>query len=602
MSSQFSHVIAVFDEQADRRDDSVCLRFDHSQTSYGELRRRAQAIAAQLSAHGVTAGDVVAYQVERTADLLAVPLAILSLGAAYSFVDPTYPANRSRQILTHLAPTCLVTEASKPELGWEGHQLHLADVNSSAGEGVWPDGWRSTLADDPFHIVYTSGTTGTPRGVVVPHRAVNNRLAWMWQDYPFQTGDLACWHKSPALVASPWEMFGALLAGVPTRVLEVDTVIDPQALWQTLVQDQVTYFLAAPALIEGLLAEADTEPESSSLRFVSSSAEQIAPATVRRFHARFPGTVLLNMYGLSECASNVAAFDTRAMSEQAARVPIGRPIAGSRIIVVDGRLRPVPLGVEGEMLVGGDCLATGYLGDDELTAKRFITIDFGDGRPSRMYRTGDRARLLPDGSLEYMGRTDDQVQVRGFRVELGDIKVALEQHPGVGAAVVRARADALGGTRLVAYVEENGGALDIAELRRFAQGQLPQFMLPNEYVVLTRMPLTRSGKVDMAALDDIDKPADAPQAEYVAPRTPAEELIAGIWTEVLGRERVGVAENFFDIGGHSLLGTRMLSRVRSTFGVSLTVRVIFDRPTVEGLAEAVEEELINELESIKVEG
>jgi amino acid adenylation domain-containing protein len=596
------HLIARFEARAAAGPDACCLRLTDGHVTYERLRRRAQDIATALTGAGVRPGQVVAYQVAGGEDMVAAALAILSAGAAYAFIDPTLPVERIRRIHADLRPAGLLVDRADRAVAAAEPAVIALPPGAGDRPGSWPDGWRRVDASAPFHVVYTSGTTGQPRGVVVPHRAVSNRIEWMWRTHPYVDGDLTCWHKSPALVASPWEMFGGLLAGVPTRVVPPDVLLDPQLLWETVAGEGLTHFFASPALIDHLLDEAERAPERGCrLRLVSSSAESIGAETVRRFHRRFPGTVLLNMYGLSECASNVAAFDTARLPESAARVPIGRPISGARIVVVDGRLRPAPIGVEGEMLIGGDCLAIGYHRDEALTARKFVEVDFGDGCARRMYRSGDRARMLSDGSLEYMGRTDDQVQVHGFRVELGEVRAALECHPRVARAAVRALGDGGDGPRLIAYVEAPAD-LDLAEVRRFLQLHLPQYMLPLEYRRLDAMPLTRSGKVDTAALDELETPARPDDAEPAAPRTPEERVVADIWRQVLGRERIGVHDVFFDVGGHSLLATRVVARLRAAFDIRLPVRVIFERDTIAGLAGAVEEALRDQIEAADVGG
>jgi acyl carrier protein len=324
------------------------------------------------------------------------------------------------------------------------------------------------------------------------------------------------------------------------------------------------------------------------LRHWVSSGEALPVELCRSFAEKLPQSTLVNLYGSSEVSADVTCYDTR-QAASSSRIPVGRPIANIQIYLLDSHLRPVPIGVAGELYVGGEGLARGYLNRPELTAEKFIPDPFSDEAGARLYRTGDLARYLPDGNIEYLGRIDHQVKIRGYRIELGEVEAALDQHPAVRGAVVSAREDALGDKRLVAYfvVPDRGQEPTTSELRAFMKAKVPEYMVPSAFVGLEAFPLTPNGKVDRKALPAPDPSGFRAENAYAEPRTPAEEALAGIWEEVLGLERVGIHDDFFELGGHSLLAVRVMTRLNRHFGVEVPLRVLFEEPTIEGLALAV---------------
>ncbi len=577
----------LFERQAEQTPKSTAYLFGDDALTYAELNERANRLAPHLRALGVERDTPVALCTRRSFDMVVGLLGIMKAGGAYVALDPEYPPLRLRGILDDVRPPVLVLQSGVDRFdAYPGTKVYL-DRDREAIDRQPPSSPASrTSPDDLLNVVYTSSTTGKPKGALITQHAVLNRLCWMWEDHPFRPGDVAVVQKSYALVAATWELFGGLLRGVPTVLLSEDEVLEPPRLWQALVRHRVSHLLASPAFLERLLDEAEAHPgQWTTLRLATTSAEPISPAQVRRWRAAFPQVPLLNLYGSTECASNVTAYDTRELPADAVRCPVGRPLANIRVYVVDERLRPVPIGVVGEMCVSGACLARGYLGLPQLTAERFVASPFGEGE--RLFRTGDLARVRPDGVVELLGRSDDQVNIRGFRVELGDVETALAQHGQVAKCAVKLY-DGDGRRRLVGYVVARE-TVSTSAVRRFLQERLPEYMIPSEFLFLDAVPLTPSGKVDRKALPAPGHDRPELDVAFAAPRTPIEDGMARVWAEVLGVERVGIHDNFFELGGHSLLATQVVHRMRGAFGVDLPLVSLFRSPTIAGLAPEVDE-------------
>jgi amino acid adenylation domain-containing protein len=568
----------LFAAQAARTPAATAVIAGTERLSYGELAGRVRRLAGRLSQLGMGPERIVGVRLERTAELVVTLLAVLESGAAYLPLDPAYPAERLRFLLADAGAALVVTERS---LAWpEGFTAEIPELyvdETTPGEAVSPASAPvpdSAAEESLAYLIYTSGSTGVPKGVAIPHGSAVRLVEWALARYSAAELAGVLFSTSTSFDLSIFELFVPLSSG--GAVIVADNAL---ALAGLPAAAEVTLVNTVPSAMAGLL---DLGPLPAAVRTVNLAGEPLRGALAERIHAAGVAR-LWNLYGPSEDTTYSTGTEVAPGIPGTALEPdIGRPVAGSTAFVLDGSLGMLPVGVPGELCLGGEALARGYLNRPELTAERFVPDPFGSG--SRLYRTGDRARWRPDGTLELLGRMDHQVKVRGFRIELGEIEAVLSGHPAVREAAVTAPADASGDRRLVAYVSatEGGGPLDVAALGVYLGSRLPSFMVPSIWVKLAALPLTLTGKVDRKALP---APGEtAAEAAYEAPRTATEELLAGIWGDLLSRERVGVHDNFFALGGHSLLATQMVSRLRDRLGVELPVRALFEQPTVAGLA------------------
>ena len=448
-----------------------------------------------------------------------------------------------------------------------------------------------TLGDEALaYITFTSGSTGVPKGVAVRHRPVVNLIDWVHRSRGIGPEDRVLFVTSLCFDLSVYDVFGLLAAGGSIHVVAEDDVRDPQALMRLLLEEPITLWDSAPAALQQLVPffpAPGTNAGQLRLRQVFLSGDWIPVGLPDAVRHSFPAARVLSLGGATEATVWSNFFPVASVDPLWRSIPYGRPIENARYHVLDSRLAPCPIGVAGDLYIGGGCLASHYSADPEQTAYRFLPDPLGSDAGGRIYRTGDRSRYLADGNLEFLGRTDSQVKIRGYRIEQGEIEVALAAHPEVGHAAVVVREDTPGEKRLVAYFVPHGGpAPKAGELRSFLREKLPEYMMPAAFVPLAALPVTANGKLDRQALPVPGWRADA--GTYVAPRTAAEERLCGIWVAVLGHERVGVEDNFFALGGHSLLATQVVSRVRETFGVELPLLRFFERPTVAALAALIE--------------
>ncbi len=602
-------IAQLFEQQATQTPDATALICHDEAMTYADLNRQANQLADHLRQNGVGRGSFVAICTERSFKMMIGLLGILKAGGAYVALDPDYPMARLQDILDDTQPELLLVQESvdrftdfactKVCLDRDWQQIARQPDDNVPGV---------TTPDDLINIVYTSSTTGKPKGARIPMRAVLNRLLWMWDEYPFVSGDTAVLQKSYALVAATWELFGALLKGVPTLILQPEDVRDADQLWQALTHHRVTHLLSSPALIENVLqAAAREQTRWDTLRFATTSAEPISPALIQRWKKTFPGVPLLNLYGSTECSSNATQYDAATLPETAVRVPIGKPLPNIQVYVLDDRLQPVPIGATGELCVAGACLADGYLNLPELTAEKFVrlpvigkhysvnsnqslnTDPLNTDSLTIVYRTGDLARWRSDGQLELVGRSDYQVKIRGFRVELNDIEAVLLEHEGVRKCAVTIVDEESSRKRLVAYVETTIGDLQSAVLRSFLRERLPGYMVPSDFFLLDSLPLGPTGKIDRKALPAPEKMQSEFAETAVQPTTATQITLATIWESLLGREQISINANFFDIGGHSLLATQAVSRIRDRFNVELSQRRFFELPTIAELSEEIEQ-------------
>jgi amino acid adenylation domain-containing protein len=440
-------------------------------------------------------------------------------------------------------------------------------------------------SDNLAYVIFTSGSTGMPKGAMNTHGAIRNRLIWMQDAYRLTDADRVL-HKTPfSFDVSVWEFFWPLLAGARLVIARPGGHQDSGYLVKRIAEQKITIIHFVPSMLQVFLEQQDLEA-CSCLRRVICSGEPLPLELQQRFFAGLDAE-LHNLYGPTEAAVDVTFWRCR-REDTRRSVPIGRPIANTRIYLLDSLLEPVPVGIPGEVHIGGVGLARGYLNRPDLTAEKFIPNPFSDEPGSRLYKTGDLARYLPDGNIEFLGRIDYQVKIRGFRVELGEIETVLADHPGVRQSVALVREDEPGQKRLVAYVvAKQEFSLTTSELRGFLKDKLPEYMIPSAFVTLDALPLTPNGKVNRKALPAPDQSRPEQENPFVPPSTAAEKRIAEIWAQVLKVDRVGIHDNFFDLGGHSLLATQVMSRVRDAFQIELPLRSLFVAPTVAGLGAEV---------------
>jgi len=607
----------LFADRVARHPEAVAVADDRVTISYGELRRRSERLAGLLRERGVGAGEPVALLAERSADFLVALLGIVAAGAAYLPIDPRHPAPRQLRVLGQSrARRALVAAGRIGELETALAELpaaerpevveleaFLADAGS-AGDGGDADADVAVPPDAMAYVLYTSGSTGMPKGAMLEHRGMVNHLYAKIHDLDLGAGDVVAQTASQSFDISVWQFLAALLVGGRTQVFGDEVAHDPVRLIDAVERTGVTMLELVPSMLGFLIAELEERagrgegelPSFAALRWLMPTGEALPPPMCRRWLALYPRAPLVNAYGPTECSDDVSHHVIRGEGEIGAlRMSIGRPVLNMQLWVVDRRFHPQPPGCPGELCVSGLGVGRGYLHAPERTAEVFVpdvlAPAFGTGAPGdRLYRTGDLARWLADGTLEYLGRRDHQVKIRGARIELGEIEAVLHDHRLVRDAVVLLREDAGGEKRLIAYAApEEGREPEAEELRAHVEERLPPAMVPSAFDLLETLPLTANGKIDRKALAARPLPDDAfAGAVYVAPRTPTEELLAGIWSQVLEVERVGAEDNFFDLGGHSLLITQVASRIRRTLEVELPLQKLFERPTLQALAREVD--------------
>ncbi|UZI26833.1 non-ribosomal peptide synthetase [Streptomyces sp. VB1] len=573
--------------------DAVAVTDGTRALTYGELNAHANRLARVLIDRGVGTGDFVAVALPRSAELVVALLAVWKAGGAYVPLDPDYPADRLRRTLADAGPALTVTTAEQAGTLAARTPLLLLDdpATTAARAGADPanvtdaDRTRPLTPAHPAYMIYTSGSTGTPKGVVVEHRNVARLFRSTDHWFGFGPDDVWTLFHSYAFDFSVWELCGALLHGGRLVVVPHAQRTSPADFLRLLGDEGVTILSQTPSAFHQLSAAEREHPEAGArlaLRRVVFGGEPLDPRRLAEWYERHPADspVLVNMYGITETTVHVTHRPLDPGTAAAARTGvIGERIPDLRVYVLDGALRPVPPSVAGELYVAGAGVARGYWRRPALTAARFVADPFEPGG-SRMYRTGDVVRWTRHGELEFVGRADDQVKIRGHRVELGEIEAALEAHPDVAAAAATVREDRTDDQRLVAYVVSHPGG-SVPPLRDWLAERLPSHMVPATQVELEALPLTPNGKLDRATLP---APRYEAQSAARAPRGPEEEILCGLFAEVLGLAEVGVDDGFFDIGGHSLLATRLVSRIRSALGVEMAIRDLFDTPTVAALS------------------
>ncbi len=617
-------VVARFERQVERTPEAVAVACQGEWLSYRELNVKVNTLAHALRTRGIESDSLVALLSDRGIGFATMMLAVFKAGAAYLPLDPGHPDARLQQVLSEGRVAWLLADSPYLE---RARALFTGAVDGTAhGDTVaapsmtlvvlslqeLSDLYKHTQHNPPRRhmpgqlafTIFTSGSTGTPKGAMVEHRGMFNNLITKVSVLGLSEADIIAQTAGPCFDISVWQHLTALVCGARVEIVPDDIVRDPNRLLQQLAESRVTVLEAVPSMIQALLELAGTT-ELPDLRWLIACGEAFPPELCRRWMQHFPKVRVLNAYGPAECSDDVTYHEiTEILGDSDTLVPIGRPVANTRLYLLDPWLEPVPVGVPGELCVAGIQVGRGYLHRPGLTADKFIPDPFGaDG--GRLYRTGDLGRYREGGTLEFLGRTDHQVKIRGVRVEPGEIEAQLLASPLVAQALVTVQGDGIHGKRLAAYVVcKERCALSDAELtgqlREYLGGSLPSAMVPSVFIQLKAMPLGANGKIDRKALPapNLDEQSGR---TYLPPRNEAEVILAGIWREVLAVERAGVEDNFFDLGGHSLTAVQVMSRIRSAFGVDIPLRRVFEAPTIAQLALAVEECLIEQIDALSEE-
>jgi len=590
----------LFEAQVERTPDFAALELAGERVTYRELNQRANHLAYYLQKLSIGPEKFVGVLIERSVDMVVSLLAILKAGGAYVPLDPAYPKERLQFMLSDSNAALLLTQRrfASEIVNYQGKVVFVDPLPAQEfRKGQSPV--SGAKAASAMSVIYTSGSTGAPKGVLGLHRAALNRFSWMWKTYPFSPGEKTCQKTSLSFVDSVWEIFGALLQGVPTVIIPDPVAKDPRLLVRELAEWNVTRIVLVPSLLNEIIEQCpDLRKQLVCLKYCFSSGEALSAELAARFRRFLPDCRLINLYGSSEVAADVTCKEISDENGNSG-VPIGRPIHNTQIYLLDSHLQPVPLGVYGELYVGGENLSRGYLNRPELTAEKFVPNPFYSDSASRLYKTGDLARYRPDGNIEFLGRLDNQVKIRGCRVELGEIETALRQVPAVRECLVALRDEVVSETgnsisaiqnpkserSLVVYiVPKLKQSLVVSDLRTFLRQKLPQYMLPSYFVLLDSLPLTPNGKIDRRALPAPDVSSLTLEKTFVAPRDDQERELAELWEKTLLVRPVSVKDNFFDLGGHSLLAVRLMSQIEKALGKKLPVAALFQAPTVEQLA------------------
>jgi amino acid adenylation domain-containing protein len=588
-------VHTLFEEQVKRLPDANAIIFGDTSMSYAQLNTLADHVAALLLEKGVEPGDPIGICLDRSPEMIVSMLAVLKINGAYVPLDPGYPLPRLEYMLKDTGSPLVITQtryhAVLPQDAIQVLDIDLEQwAENEASERV---GLKPNTAQDTAYIMYTSGSTGKPKGVAIPHHGIT-RLVINTNYVHLSANERIAHFSNVSFDASTFEIWGALLLGGTIVGFAKEEVLSPDIFTRLLTERKVSILFVTTALFNQLAA---TQPSIfSAMRYVLFGGEVVDMTAVKSILQSGKPEHLLHVYGPTENTTFTTSYEIQDVAPKAVTIPIGKPIANTTCYVLDKKQRPIPIGVPGELYVGGDGLAKGYINQPELTAEKFIQHPFSTNTQDRLYRTGDVVRWNAEGVIEFIGRADQQVKIRGFRIELGEIEATLSKHAFVQQAVVIAREDKPGDKKLVAYVVSPGqDETLIADLRETVKKDLPEYMLPQAFVVVESLPLTPNGKVDQKALP---APTWQSEAAYVAPQGALEEALTVIWQELLGLEKIGRHSDFFELGGHSLLATQVVSRIQQDLKKELPLRHFFENASIAGLAQALETHFQQDYQSI----
>ncbi|MCJ8174436.1 amino acid adenylation domain-containing protein [Clostridium botulinum] len=587
----------LFEAQVERAPNNIAVVFEDKKLTYRELNERSNSIARVLRDKGVKADSIVGIMVERSLEMIVGIMGILKAGGAYLPIDPNYPKERIEYMLKDSESKILLSKHDLVQtIEFDGHIGDLYDeiLFSKDSSNLYKINNSTNLA----YIIYTSGTTGKPKGAMIEHKSLVNRLNWMQKKYPISEKDTILQKTTYTFDVSVWEILWWSLVGAKVCMLSPNAEKDPMKIIETIDKYEVTTMHFVPSMLDVFLYCVEKNRNNinlSSLRQVFSSGEALNFKQVSTFYKEFEnGKKLINLYGPTEATIDVSYFDCDNDGRKV--IPIGKPIDNTKLYILKNQ-ELVPIGATGELYIAGDGLARGYVNREELTAKKFVDNPFEPGR--KMYKTGDLARWLPDGNIEFLGRIDNQVKIRGFRIELGEIQNRLLQHESIKEAVVLVKENKEKEKYICAYVVSEG-ALEELNLKSYLKETLPEYMVPAYFVELEKMPVTTNGKLDRRALPEPS--LDATLTEYEAPRNKVEENLAEIWSEVLGVEKVGINDNFFDLGGHSLKATMLMSKIHKKLNKEVPLKELFKSPTIKELSnyiESAEENLYSKIEKVE---
>ena len=587
-------LVELFETQVERIPERIALSCGAHRIPYDELNRQANRLARKLLAARVETGDIVGVCMDRSLGYIAAILAVLKTGCAFLPLDLRYPPARLNFMLRDSGAAALLTTSRSAARFSNPPRTILLDAPVDTGEGRDGDLPQiRTQPTTPAYAVYTSGSTGKPKGILCPQAGLVHRLIWMWQQFPYQADEAACQIISPGFVDSIYEIFCPLLAGVEIAILPDEIARGaPMELMRAFSRHGITRAITVPSVLSYWLdAVAILDPELSPLRYCFVSGEVLLSPLARRFHEVLPHVRLINFYGASELSQHATWCEvTKSLAESSEKsIPIGRPIPHTQAHLLDSAMQPVPAGTPGELHMGGPGLAAGYLNLPDLTAERFVANPFEAG--ARLFKTGDLGRELPDGGLEYLGRMDQQIKIRGCRVEPAEVESAMKAHPNIQEAVAAGREDERGEQQLVAWVvPRQAGAMTSSDLRSFLKENLPDYAVPSRFAFLAALPRLPNNKVNRRELPDPGRFRWERKTAGARPRAGLEQRVAMIWEQLLGVPPESVEDDFFELGGHSLLAAQMIERIAAELGSDVPPALFLESPTIAQVVRAIEGE------------